>query len=103
MANALFMTVRRGSTLRVIEQADDASSIAATPTAWLVLANDRGDAPEPGAPHISLTATADGDRWILTLLDTSGLSNDKYLYYSRYVMLDTTVYIPEPTPVVVKP
>lgn len=103
MADPLFMNLRRGATLRVIEDPEgDTDAVNGNPTAWIVKANLRGTAPEAGASNIPLTVTVDGDRWVMTLLNTTGLTAERYLFYSRYVLDDTSVFIPEPTLLIVK-
>lgn len=103
MADPLFLKVRRGATLRVIEDPDgDTSDVNGNPVAYIIEANTRGTEPKAGATPIALTVTFDGTRWIMTLLDTSGLTASTYLFYSEYSLNDGSTYIPEPTLVVVK-
>jgi hypothetical protein len=103
MAEPLFMNLRRGTTLRIIEDPEgDTSGLDGNPTAWIVEADARAQGPLAGATPIALTVVLDGDRWIMTLLDTDDLTASRYLFYSRYVMDDASVYIPEPTLLVVK-
>jgi hypothetical protein len=98
-----FMTIRQGSSLIFVESATgDISGVLGNPTGYLVLARDADDEPEPGAPHIALTVTAEVDQWRLTLLNTSALAVGRYLIYTTYSFVDGSTYIPEPTLLIVK-
>jgi hypothetical protein len=104
MADPSFMTLRKGSTFRVIEEASgDTSALSGNPTAWLIQADARASDPQPGSPQIPLAVVKEGSRWIATLADTSGLAAPRYFFNTKYSLLDGTFFVPEPTLVVVKP
>lgn len=106
MTQPLFTTVRRGATLRFSETlSGDPAQLNAAPTGWLIAADTSDlDNPAPGATQIPLTVTVDADphTHFFTLLDTSGLTQPRYLFFSRYVLTDLSVEIAEPTLVVVR-